>query len=266
MDMEKKTTTSSGFTLVEVMMTLVIAGVMVAAIYAAHSSQQRSYTAQEQVAEMQQNIRAAVDLLTADIRLAGYDPTGGASARFCHAGTSRLGFTVDITNAAGTDTDGDGNYTPCPGEVPLPDPGEIIELGFSAAPGVDDNANGLADTDSDGDGVPDAIVLGRQLSAAGGYQPVADNIQAIEFLYFDTDGNVIATPVAAAQLSTIRSVRVSILARASSLDPNYNDNVTYTPASGVAWDLNGAAAGTAPNDNFRRRLLITTIRCRNMGL
>lgn len=249
---------NKGFTLVEVMIALLMAGIMVAAIYAAFTTQRKSYTAQELVAEMQQNTRVAQNMLVTGIRMAGYDPTGGAGAGFVSADVSRFNFTADITDNAGAATDGDGDVT-----VANAGPNENISLGFSVA--NDGDADGMAD-DTDGDGNADVGNMNLGRDVGGGFQPFADNIEAVEFQYLDGNGAVLATPVAAASLADIRSIQVSILSRASRPDPDFLNQTVYTPASGVAWDLNGAAAGNAANDNFRRRLLITTVNCRNIGL
>jgi type IV pilus assembly protein PilW len=245
--------TCKGFTLIEIMITLAISGIIMAAIYSAYISQQRTYLAQEQVVEMQQNLRAALDMLARETRMAGYDPTGAAGASFTTASAGQMSFTQDITDNAGTG-DGDGDFVDDDGD--LVDDGEVIDYGFSVAD--DAGRDGIPDADADGDGIPDPVALCRQ--NGGGYQSIAENIQAIEFRYLDSGGAVTAT------LSDIRSVQISILARAGQPDPDFTNNMTYTPASGVAWDLNGAAFGSAPNDHFRRRLLITTVQCRNMGL
>lgn len=206
-------------------------------MYSAYLAQQRIYLAQEQVAEMQQNIRAAMDMMVRHIRMAGYDPTGGAAAGITTASAGQIGFTQD------TNADGD-----------TADSAEFIDFGFSAAVGDDNDRDGLPDTPAT------ALSLGCQTGGAGGYQAIAENIQALEFRYLDSDGMATTT------LENIRSVQVSILARAGRPDPSFTNTMNYTPASGTSWDLNGAAAGNAANDNFRRRLLITTIQCRNLGL
>lgn len=228
---------TGGFTLVELMITMAISGIIMAGIYSAYLAQQRTYLAQEQVAEMQQNIRAAMDTMVRQIRMAGYDPTGAAAAGITTALAGQIGFTQD--------TNGDGDTA---------DSSELFDFGFSAADGADNNRDGLPDTPAA------ALSLGCQTGGVGGYQAIAENIQAIEFRYLDSDG------IATTTLENIRSIQVSILARAGRPDPSFTNTMTYTPASGTAWDLNGAAAGNAANDNFRRRLLITTIQCRNMGL
>jgi len=63
---------SSGFTLVELLGVLVIFAVVMAGTYSLLISQQRAYGIQEQINEMNQNARAAMDLMTREIRLAGY--------------------------------------------------------------------------------------------------------------------------------------------------------------------------------------------------
>jgi type IV pilus assembly protein PilW len=209
-----------GFTLVELIVTLAVSGILMTGVYAAFQTQQNSYLAQEQVAEVQQNIRAGLDMMIRDIRMAGYDPEGSLNAGITLASASRLGFSRD--------TDGTGATL------------DSITFGFS-------NAN-----DTDGDGMADtgSAPLGRDING-GGYQPLAEDIHAIEFQYLDSDGNVTAT------LADIRSVQISILARTRQPDRNYIDTNTY-PASGVVW---------GPfNDAFRRRFQTTTVNLRNMGM
>ncbi|MBE0569135.1 MAG: PilW family protein [Deltaproteobacteria bacterium] len=62
----------AGFTLIEVLMALAIMTIAMTAVFATFLSQQQSFTVQSRVAEMQQNLRIAVDSMTRDIRMAGY--------------------------------------------------------------------------------------------------------------------------------------------------------------------------------------------------
>ena len=78
---------NQGFTLVELMVSLVVAGVVLAGICSTFYSQHISYLNQEQIVSMQQNLRAAMYIMERDIRMAGHDPNGDSGAlwkqRFC---------------------------------------------------------------------------------------------------------------------------------------------------------------------------------------
>jgi type IV pilus assembly protein PilW len=62
----------AGFSLVEVMAAMVILAIAMTAVFATFNTQQKSFTIQSRVAEMQQNLRQAVEYMSRDIRLAGY--------------------------------------------------------------------------------------------------------------------------------------------------------------------------------------------------
>jgi len=70
--MTKKNQNNQGFTLVELMVAMAISLVVMGAIFLTFKSQQDSYVIQEQVSAMQQNLRAAMYMLTRDIQMAGY--------------------------------------------------------------------------------------------------------------------------------------------------------------------------------------------------
>jgi len=60
-----------GFSLVELLIVLVISGVIMAAVFQVFNSSQRSFIIQNDVAEMQQNVRVAKMFLERDVRMAG---------------------------------------------------------------------------------------------------------------------------------------------------------------------------------------------------
>ena len=62
----------AGFSLIEVMSALVILAIAMTAVFATFISQQKSFTVQNRVAEMQQNLRQSVEYMSRDIRMAGY--------------------------------------------------------------------------------------------------------------------------------------------------------------------------------------------------
>jgi type II secretory pathway pseudopilin PulG len=61
-----------GSSLVEVLTAVAIFGIIMVSAMATFSFQRQSYTAQTRVAEMQQNLRAAMDALLRDLRMGGY--------------------------------------------------------------------------------------------------------------------------------------------------------------------------------------------------
>jgi type IV pilus assembly protein PilW len=221
-----------GFTVSELLVAMVISGVVMAAMYSTYYSQQRSYVVQEQVAAMQQNLRAAMFYMEKGIRMAGCDLERSANAGITTANASSISFTEDIRGAAeGSNPDGDTN-----------DPSESITYSLSGGDLLRDDVNGV------------------------GNQIIAENIDALNFVYLDgasppnvldDDGNGNVTT----SISDIRSVQITVVARAGREDPQrkYTDTSSYT-------NQQGTVILAAQNDHFRRRLLTTTIRCRNLGL
>ncbi|TKB65473.1 MAG: hypothetical protein E8D47_07255 [Nitrospira sp.] len=74
-----------GFTLIEVMVGGLIGMVIVAAAFAILISSNKATTVNERVADTQQNVRLAMDLISQDIKLAGFNMTGTIGA--CTVGT-----------------------------------------------------------------------------------------------------------------------------------------------------------------------------------
>lgn len=61
-----------GLTLIELLIVLVISSVLIAGIYRTFIHQQHTYTVQEQVVDMQQNVRIAINQMVREIRMAGF--------------------------------------------------------------------------------------------------------------------------------------------------------------------------------------------------
>jgi type IV pilus assembly protein PilW len=62
-----------GITLIELLVALVIGGIIIAGIYRVFIAQGKAYVVQDQVAETQQNIRSAMEIILRDLRIAGFD-------------------------------------------------------------------------------------------------------------------------------------------------------------------------------------------------
>ena len=68
----------NGLTLIELLVAMVLSFIIIGAVYGTFTSQQKTYTIQDQVAEAQQNARMAMNILMRDIRMTGYGmPDGG---------------------------------------------------------------------------------------------------------------------------------------------------------------------------------------------
>ena len=208
---------NQGVTLIELMIGMTIFLLVLGGIYSTFQSQHKSYLMQEEVAAMQQNIRAAMFYMTKEIRMAGCDPTGNAGAGIVTANANSISFTEDIRgDADGSDPDGATN-----------DPNESIAYALSG--------NNLV------------------RNTGGGNQVVAENIDALDFVYLDENGNPTAT------LTDIRSVEITIVARTGrALRATKNNNLYY--------NQQGTQILGAQNDNFSRKSMTTFIKGRNLGI
>ena len=81
-----------GFTLIELLVAMTVGLVVMAGVSMTFKSQQKSYLLQEQMAAMQQNLRAAMFHMEREIRMAGCDPNKSASAQFVTANARSITF------------------------------------------------------------------------------------------------------------------------------------------------------------------------------
>ncbi|MGD9824794.1 prepilin-type N-terminal cleavage/methylation domain-containing protein [Desulfobacter sp.] len=219
---------NAGFTLIEVLVVLAISGILLGGVYAQFTSQQASYQAQDQVVEMQQNLRAGISYMAQELRMAGYDPYSSGRAGIETANLTTVVFTyvADDDGLDNDNADGDNDTSTGADET-----GELQTITFD-----------LYDAYGDGDND-----IGRQVG--GIKRAIAENIEELEFRYLNSDGAVVTKP------DDIKTVQISLLARVGKPDRNFSSNKTYTSASGDVWG--------PYNDRFRRRFQIVTIYLRN---
>ena len=74
MENKGKYTKERGFTLTELMIVTGLLGLVLSGMYNMFVHQQKSYTVQDDVAVMQQNVRIGLSYMVKDIRMAGYTP------------------------------------------------------------------------------------------------------------------------------------------------------------------------------------------------
>ena len=221
------TINNHGFSMIELVVVMAISSIVMLAIYSIYESQHRSHLMQQELVATQQNLRTAIYYMETEIRLAGCDPTGNAGAQIIDANSNQIRFTADILQ----DPYMVNEY-----------PDGVINDPNTAQDWAEDIRYSLSDGDNDGDND-----LMRNSSI------LAENICALNFVYLDENGNVTT------QVPDIRSVQISIVGRVSQKDPDYTNNNNY-------YNQQGAIILAAQNDHFKRKVLRSEVKCRNLGL
>jgi len=184
-----KNNRASGFTLMELLVSMSIGMVVLAALAKTFTVQSRQNTAEEQVAQMQGNARAALDLMVREIQMAKYNPAGTAFS-------SAYGVTYSASQLeVKADMDGNGTISTSSGSVE-----DIIY--------ARDAANNY---------------ITRKLGS-GTAEIVADNITAFTFAYYDANGSAVTS---SPNSGNIRKVTINITARTAKPDPSYTSNSGY---------------------------------------
>lgn len=168
-----------GFTLIELVIGLAITMILMGIAISIFNVQRKSYSMQEQVTEMQQTVRTAMDMMVREIRMAGYDPTNAGFVGIATNTTTLLRILSDL----------DGNGTTN---------GSYEDITFRYYDAND-------------------ATYPRQIKRdiGGGFQPLAENMDGCNFLYYDANG--IETTTA----SSIRQIRITLTGRTTNADSNF---------------------------------------------
>ena len=165
---------AQGFTLVEVLIAMAIGGILLGAVVSTFVLQSKSYDVQEQMTEMVQTARAAMDMISREVRMAGYDPTGAGFEGIPYHG-AQLQLLADLRGANSTDPpDGDTN-----------DPNENITYAY------------------------DSKNLQIDRNTGGGNQPFAEHIESFAFTYLDRDGHPTTTTADIRQIRVAITARAA---------------------------------------------------------
>jgi type IV pilus assembly protein PilW len=190
MDFLKNINSDKGFTIVELLVYIAMLLVVIGALYSILTTNTRSYSSQENKVAMVQDLRATMELITTEIRMAGYDPTGIGDVGFIDDGNDN--WDTDGTSIRFTmDTDGDG--------------------AIATSEDINYYLNGSAQ-------------LVRREQGDATEQVLAENITALGFQYGFEDGDTDDEPNETDADNTndredIRSVQVSITGRSARVDP-----------------------------------------------
>jgi len=294
---------SAGFTLVELMIGIFIAALVSTAILSVYEAAGRIMQDQRYVADMQQNLRGSIYVMEQDIKAVGFDPD--AAGLFGVLNIQRWTITDEKTNpevdgngspsltlASDWNQNGvlDSGLTP-PERVTYrlfdegdddildlvrdrDDPSdptvggrELVAEGIEAiafAYAIDNGSGVLAATannnliwavDTDNDGLLDAHLDSNDDGAID----AADD-QNGDWIIDGLDGGVLNPPV---PMSEIRMVRIWLLARAKQISKKYV-NTDRTVIGGRIFPLDKDANGF--NDAYKRRVLVRTVDCKNLGI
>jgi prepilin-type N-terminal cleavage/methylation domain-containing protein len=256
----------NGLTLIELLIALVLSGILIAALYQLFIRQQKTYTVQDQVADMQQNIRVAIDQMTREIRMAGYG--GNILAIFSNINgfaniitPANNSITILLADQVGVlkqnATKGTTQLKATNASVFNTDKKKYLCLNglnnYLIQSIVTDTIT-LAASLTEDHLINEPVyivkaityslglsggktVLRRNENTGGSAQPLAENMESLQFTYFDAMGNVTSNPL------DIRMVRVAVTSKTNMSDPEYKGG-----------------------DGYRRRILSSNIKVRNMGL
>lgn len=231
-----------GFTLIELLVAMFVSGILMAAVYKIYIAHQRAYTAQLAVTEMQQNLRVVVNLLSSDIRMAGYQDTGTTNAGIVSWNPDLFSFTADLNDDGVL---GAGEYIAYDTYVSATSGNPVLGRITSSSPIAVSN------------------ILGNHWEITNpAHLPAVENVEHLWLRYLNSldpapNGTV------AASISDIHFVQVNVVVRAGQTDPNYLNTQTYQYV-----DNAGVTQSFLPapkNDNYRRRQQIFTVECRNVN-
>lgn len=209
---------NKGFTLIELLIAMFVGLIVLGATYAVFISQNKELNKQEQIAVMQQNARMAMEIMTREIMMAGYNQTTATSVPRCTnalvaAGTSCVGITSAGSNTIKftADLNGSGSITP--------------DDQFEG-----DNADENVAYDADLSLSVKSLRRNSKYTKSGSsYQPVVEYVDLLSFEYYDG-----ATPPAITDiLADIRRIQITVTTRTANIDPDFGAVRTYTLTSYV---------------------------------
>jgi len=212
MDYPQKTM-AHGFTLVELLIAMAISLVVLTSISSAFITQRKAYNLEEQKTEMIQTARAAMDMISSEVKMAGYhwDPTFTSILQTTDssATTTYVGMLYDDVN----------------------DP---PQLGIKADLNSDGETDGTATNDDANEEITykyyDTEEYPKQIkrkTGNGAFQPLSENIEDFSFKYFGhnydsaTQSLVDDEITNALDQEQIRVIEITIIARTADPDPNY---------------------------------------------
>jgi len=191
-----------GFSLLEMLIVLAVFTLIVGGIFTSLSQGQIRYQFEQEVAELQQSARNAMDIMVREIKLAGFPKASyyDSGQNWTSANSNRVaaGFiTINATNLVF--------------EADVEEDGIVDCVDYNLSNGT---LSRSAQDKQAGGGAPAAV-----------YQLLASNVTALTFTYLDSNQAVTATA------SQVRSVMISLSMNTTSVDPQNRNRRTITVQS-----------------------------------
>ncbi len=241
-----RNTRPNAYTLVEVLLVLALSATAMAFAYRIFSSQQRLVLVEDHTVSLDQELRATLDRMVREIRMAGFDPRHRGSFGFQHLaaiGAPDYGRTCGADSIAFySDSNGNGGLDALDAE-------QVAFRLNVAQDGSPLNATGRRSPDH---------VLRRYSCGAVKWQPMAANIELLRFTYCAANTCPIPENQLSARLNEIRYVHIVLIGRAERKEQMRMHRSLFRT-------LDGRTSYTAPGDGYRRQLVETTVTCRNSG-
>jgi len=185
---EKICLNQSGFTMIELGVTMAIVGLVLGSIMLMFTNMSRTLTTQNASADLQQSMRAVVDFMAREIRMAGFTSQDDEKFGLTQAQSSSISFTVDW--------DDDGKVTDSYATNPkIPHESDKIQYNWVPA------ENSIRRVTASG-----SPFFSSQTLVGGTDDPI--NITRLVFSYLDQNNN--ATSV----INDIRTVVITLTAQA----------------------------------------------------
>ncbi|MEI9476051.1 MAG: prepilin-type N-terminal cleavage/methylation domain-containing protein [Deltaproteobacteria bacterium] len=259
-----------GLTLIELLVALVISAVIIAALYRTFVGQQKTYTVQEQVVDMRQNVRGAISNMMRELRMAGFGGVGMVLPITIGSDTYQNvvnrntpstppGGWITIVTALTSSSQGatlTGTISSYKITVSDLTDFDMNAKKYISIGGVESNTitgintgtkeltlNGkLVYKHSAGIRIYPIRAISyyaglRDENTGGGAQPTAENIESVQFEYLDAQGNTVASDAA------VQMIRVRVTAKTDMVDPEYKSG-----------------------DGYRRREISSNIQLRNVTI
>jgi len=324
---DKPARSMAGFTIIELLVAIALGLIILASLFRTFKVQQDSYVTQDQISAMQQNLRAAMYLITRDLQMAGYytnfdgnnitmdwngDGTVDASeqnrrplilarnnvkaagdnirddtdeivivkasrgeGRLLTGGESAAGTSInvgwDLDGRSGDDLNTTGKMYGVLVKNDLSRAelfhlggGGTLERSLNESYSADASVASLSDRIHRADiviyRVDDSTptrpcLVRRNLGNDNGFQTVAENIENLQFRYQLVDGSWVENPTD--NQNRVRAVEILLVGRTAYPQRGYRDTTSITF---------GGAPIPVPNDAYRRRVLTSLVKTRNIGL